>query len=156
MTLTEQDYEYTFGTNMKSVLNVSQVIARRMVECKHGCAIVNISSVSSRHGENRPVYCASKRALDQITRCMAVELGPHQIRVNSVNPTAVEDTHMYETAKPPGTPVPPHLEQLMDRTPLKRFCKMENIINATLYLLSDKADMINGAILPVDGGVLCA
>ncbi len=139
---------------MKSVLNVSQVVARGMVADKRGGAIVNISSVDSFYGQAGGVlHCSSKGALDQITRCMAVECGPHQIRVNSINPTLVPDTTMghqcYELFPLEA------LEELKQRTPMAKFAKTEDVVNATLFLLSEKADMINGALLPVDGGFLC-
>ncbi len=116
--------------------------------------MVNVSSVGSRIGLAPVIYSSSKAALDQITRCMAVELGPHNIRVNSINPAQLDDTPMSDF-------IISHinsgiLTMLKERIPFKRFVKTEEVVNAVLYLLSDNADMINGALLPVDGGKWCS
>ncbi len=115
--------------------------------------VVNISSLASTTGVAQIVYSSSKAALDQITRCMAVELGPHNIRVNSVNPTLVEDTPMTQDIL--KTIDKELLVSVDQRVPLKRLPKMEDVVNAVLYLLSEKADMINGAFLRVDAGRSC-
>ena len=99
------------------------------------------------------VYGSSKGALDQITRCMAVELGPHNIRVNSVNPVFTPDTHMAEIAY--ATFGVDFYEEYKQRIPLKRFAKVDDCVRAVFYLASHKSDMINGAFLPVDGGYWC-
>ena len=83
---------------------------------------------------------------------MAVELGPHQIRVNSIQPTLVTDTIMgQESIKV----IPKVIEGLKERSPLRRFPQVEHVVNLALYLLSDASDMVNGAFIPVDGGILC-
>ena len=94
-------------------------------------------------------YCASKGALDQLTRVMALELGPHNIRVNAVNPT-VTLTPMGEMAW--GDPA--KRDPMLAKIPLQRFAKPIDIAHAVAYLLSDSADMITGVTLPVDGGFL--
>jgi len=86
----QEDIDTCFDVNVKAVINISQVVAESLIS--RGCpgSIVNISSQSSvRAGPDRTVYSASKGALDMITKVMALELGPHKIRVNSVNPTVV-------------------------------------------------------------------
>ncbi|GBO30083.1 L-xylulose reductase [Araneus ventricosus] len=128
------------------------MIADDMKTRGKGGAIVNVSSVLANTASSScGVYCASKGAVDQLTRSMAVEFGPYNIRVNSVNPTVVR-TRMAE------------MEGLLDkdseiaqdlikRTPLKRFADPEDVVNPILFLLSDKAAMITGITLPVDGGI---
>ena len=151
--ITEENYNFIFNTNVKGVLIVSQAVACGMVADKRGGAIVNISSITSRRGDVGDVlYGSSKGALDQITRCMAVELGPHQIRVNSIHPNLVPETPMGRNVYENDVPT---VQKLMRRTPRGRLCKIEDIVNAALFLLSEKADMINGALLPVDGGLWC-
>ncbi|GFY73236.1 hypothetical protein TNIN_418731 [Trichonephila inaurata madagascariensis] len=88
--VTEEECDSVFAINVKAVINISQIVAKGMKERGTGGSIVNISSQAAlialpRHA----VYCASKAALDQITKVMALELGPSKIRVNSVNPTVV-------------------------------------------------------------------
>ncbi|KAK7476759.1 hypothetical protein BaRGS_00031986 [Batillaria attramentaria] len=81
-----------FDTNFHSAFNVSQVVARSMVERGTGGAIVNMSSYVSRIGyPGLAAYASTKAAVDELTRAMAVELGPKKIRVNSVNPSAVSN-----------------------------------------------------------------
>ena len=116
-------------------------------------AMVNISSNASTSGNCRIVYTSTKGALDQITRCMAVELGPYNIRVNAVNPTLVEDTPMSQD-------IFEHYNDevfasLIQGIPLKRMPHTEDVVNAVLFLLSDKSDMINGSFLKIDGGKSC-
>ncbi len=149
----EENYKIMMDVMVKAVVNVTQVVAKGMVARRSG-AIVNISSICSRSYdvESDYIYCAAKAAVDQLTRCQAVELGPHQVRVNSVNPTVVK-TSMVATyiSEQDAGPV----QRIVDRMPMSRMAEEKDIVNATLYLLSDKADMINGAILPVDGGYWC-
>ena len=102
------------------------------------------------------MYCSSKAALDMLTKVMAMELGPHQIRVNSVNPGAI-DTDMFtglvgqmSTQMPSGT----EIEELMRaRIPLGRvMIEMREIVNLTMFVLSDLAPMIHGESILLDGG----
>ncbi|GFY77636.1 hypothetical protein TNIN_216281 [Trichonephila inaurata madagascariensis] len=142
----------TMNINVKAIINIGQLIANDMKARGKGGAIVNLSSVmgftvAPAYG----VYCASKGAVDQLTRSMALDFGPYNIRVNSVNPTAVR-TRMAEK------------EGLFDkdnefakttinRTPLRRFAEPEDVVNPVLFLLSDKAAMVTGITLPIDGGL---
>lgn len=115
-------------------------------------AIVNISSQASMVGlQDHAAYCASKGALDQLTRVMALELGPHHIRVNAVNPTV--------TLTPMGAMAwsdPAKRDPMLNRIPLHRFATPEDVAHAVVWLLSEKAGMVSGVTLPVDGGFLSA
>ena len=143
-------FDRTMAVNVRAVLLVSQIIAREMVSRGEGGAIVNLSSQASSIGiADHAAYCASKGALDQLTRTMALELGKSQIRVNAVNPT-VTLTPMGEMAW--GDPK--KSGPMLARIPLGRFARPSHVAQAVTYLLSDKADMIHGVTLPVDGGFL--
>jgi len=145
-------FDTTLAVNVRAVLLISQVVARGMITRGQGGAIVNLSSQASMLGLlDHTAYCASKGALDQLTRVMALELGPHQIRVNAVNPT-ITLTPMGEMAW--GDPA--KSGPMKARIPLGRFAKPINVAHAVAYLLSDEADMITGTMLPVDGGFLSA
>jgi NAD(P)-dependent dehydrogenase (short-subunit alcohol dehydrogenase family) len=147
---TVEAFDDVMAVNVRAVLVISQVIARGMIARGKGGAIVNLSSTASSVAlRDHTAYCTSKGALDQLTRMMALELGPHQIRVNSINPT-VTLTPMGEMAW--GDPV--KSGPMLARIPLGRFAKPRQVAEAVAYLLSDQADMIHGAILPVDGGFL--
>ncbi len=149
---TVEAFDATLAVNVRAALLVSQVVSRGMIERGEGGAIVNLSSQASMVGLlDHAAYCASKGALDQLTRVMALELGPHQIRVNAVNPT-VTLTPMGEMAwSDPAKSGP-----MKARIPLGRFARPLDIAHAVAYLLSNEADMITGTMLPVDGGFLSA
>lgn len=141
-------FQQIMAVNVTAVLLVSQVVARKMVQRGKPGAIVNVSSQSSiRAVQNHTAYCTSKGALDQLTRMMALELGPYNIRVNSVNPT-VTLTPMGEMAWSD----PAKSEPVKARIPLKRFAMSRDVADAICYLLSDRADMVSGAFLPINGG----
>lgn len=147
---TPDAFDRTLAINVRAAMIVSQVVAGGMIERGQGGAIVNVSSQASQVAlTDHAAYCASKGALDQLTRVMALELGPHGIRVNAVNPT-VTLTPMGEMAWGDPAKAAPMLAKI----PLGRFAKPRDVANAVAYLLSDAAAMINGVTLPVDGGFL--
>ncbi|XP_029954600.1 L-xylulose reductase-like [Salarias fasciatus] len=148
--VTEEQFDRAFSVNVKAVLHVSQIVARGMKERKHGGSIVNVSSQASQCAlRDHAVYCATKGAVDMLTKVMALELGPHQIRVNAVNPTVVL-TDMGRV----GWSDPEKARTMTSRIPLGRFAEVEEVVNSILFLLSDKSSMISGVTLPVDGGFL--
>ncbi|KAM9817464.1 L-xylulose reductase [Neosynchiropus ocellatus] len=150
--VTPDQFDRAFNVNVKAVLQVSQIVARGMKSRNSGGSIVNISSQASQCAlRDHTVYCATKGALDMLTKVMALELGPHQIRVNSVNPTVVL-TDMGRR----GWSDPEKAKPMMSRIPLGRFAEVDDVVNAILFLLSDKSAMINGVHLPVDGGFLAS
>lgn len=143
-------FDETMAVNVRAAMIVGQVCARSMIERGAGGAIVNVSSISAQIGfALHAAYCASKAALDALTRVMAVELGEHGIRVNSINPT-VTLTPMAEKAwGDPGKAA-----QMLSRIPLNRFVKPDEVAQAIAYLLGDESRMINGVSSAVDGGFL--
>lgn len=144
------DFDKTFDVNVKAVLNISQIVARKMVENKTHGTIVNISSQASKAAlKDHTIYSASKAALDALTRAMALELGPHGIRVNAVNPTVI----MTEMGKV-GWSDPARANEMISKIPLGRFGEVSEVVNAVVFLLSDRSGMINGVELPIDGGFL--
>ncbi|XP_076623274.1 L-xylulose reductase [Colletes latitarsis] len=147
---TEEDFDLTFAVNVKAILNVSQVVAKDMIQRKVGGSIVNISSQASHAAlKDHAVYCSSKGAVDMLSKTMALELGPHNIRVNTVNPTVI----MTEMGKL-GWSEPQKAQEMLRKIPLGRFGEVDEVVDAVVYLLSDHSSMINGVALPIDGGFL--
>ncbi|XP_016532013.1 L-xylulose reductase, partial [Poecilia formosa] len=148
--VTADQFDLLFNVNVKAVLHVSQMVAGGMKTRGSGGSIVNVSSQASQRAlRDHTVYCSTKGALDMLTKVMALELGPHQIRVNSVNPTVVM-TKMGRL----GWSDPEKAQTMKSRIPLGRFAEEEDVVNSILFLLSEKSSMINGVALPVDGGYL--
>ena len=147
---TEEEFDLSFNINVKAMMHVSQVVARDMIQRNVPGSIVNISSQASQAAlRDHAVYCASKGALDMLSKTMALELGPHNIRVNTVNPTVI----MTEMGKL-GWSEPEKAQSMLSKIPLGRFGEVDEVVDAIAYLLSDRSSMINGVTLPVDGGFL--
>ncbi len=141
-------WDTTLAVNLRAPALISKVIARKMIAAGGG-AIINISSNACLAGiEEHAAYCASKFGLDGLTKVMAVELGPHHVRVNAVAPTVV--------LTPMGTRVwgdPRKADPVKARIPLGRFAQPGEVTAAVLFLASAGAGMIHGETLIVDGGV---
>ena len=145
---TPEAMDRTMAVNVRAVMVVSQVLAANMIRRGNGGSIVNVSSIASSIAlRDHASYCASKGALDQLTRVMALELGPHQIRVNAVNPTVVMTPMGRRAWEDPAKGGP-----MLARISLGRFAELEDCADVVCYLLSDSAAMIHGVTLPIDGG----
>ena len=143
-----ETFDHLIAVNTRAPMVVAQVVAGDLIERGVPGAIVNVSSLAAAVGtRDHLAYCASKAALDAMTRVMAVELGPHGIRVNSVNPV-VTLTPMADKAW--SDPV--KAASMLARIPLGRFVQPSEIASTIAFLLSDDAGMINGVTLTVDGG----
>jgi NAD(P)-dependent dehydrogenase (short-subunit alcohol dehydrogenase family) len=139
-------FERAVRVNLVAVFQCSQLAARMMIAAGHGGAIVNVgSNVSERPIRNRCSYCASKGGVDALTRSMAVELGPHGIRVNSVAPGYIH-TDRWDVLDDA------QVARRRMNVPLGIESSPEDVANAVLFMASDKAARINGARLVVDGG----
>lgn len=146
--ITEEEIDFIFNINVKAVVNVTQIVAKGMIERKKGGAIVNVSSLAGIVAlQDHLIYSASKAAVDAMTKNMALEYGPHGIRTNSINPTVVL-TDMGRKAWADEAKA----SALLAKIPLRKFGEVSEIGDVVLYLLSDRSSMINGVILPVDGG----
>lgn len=149
--LKKEDLERVMNINYYATVNISQVVGKKMVAAGKGGSIVNISSISGKIANWNGIgsYAPTKAAMDMLTKVMALELGPHKIRVNSVNPTCVM-TKMgsFAAEHPEG-------QAMLTRTPLQRFAELDDITGPVLFLLSDQSAMITGTTMVVDGGLLC-
>jgi len=141
-------WDATLAVNLRAPILVTKVVATHMIERRQG-AIVNISSNAGVAGiEEHAAYCASKFGLLGLTKVMAVELGPFNIRVNAVAPTVV--------LTPMGAQVwgdPAKADPVKARIPLGRFAYPREISAVVLFLSSDASSMISGETVLIDGGV---
>lgn len=147
-TMRVRDIVEVVDVNLTAALVLSQICSRVMLRQGSGC-IVNISSVNAVRG--RPgvaVYSATKAALDGLTRSLARELGPRNIRVNSVAPGYFESDMVKEMTEE-------NKQRIARRTPLGRLARMEDVANAVQFLASDQASFITGQTIVVDGGITC-
>lgn len=148
--MTEEAWDAVIDTNLKGMFLSCQAAGRLMLSRGQG-AIVNVGSVNSLGGfAGRANYCSAKYGVAGLTEVLAIEWGRKGIRVNAVAPNGV-DTPLVRLGIPPGFV----REVLENRTPLGRMARPDEIAAVILFLLSDAASYITGAILPVDGG-LCA
>ena len=144
----ESSLDALLAANVKGTFLATQAAARRMVAAGNGGAIVNVSSQMGHVGApRRSVYCATKHAVEGLTKALAIELAPHGIRVNSVAPTFVE-TSM--TA--PFLADDAFRADVLERIPLGRIGSVSDVVGAVVFLASPAAGLVTGASLLVDGG----
>lgn len=145
--MTKEDFQCVLEVNLNGVFHCTQSVLPHLLENGSG-RIINTSSVSGVYGNvGQTNYAASKSALIGLTKTWGKELGRKGITVNAVAPGFIE-TSMVES-------VPEKvINQLKQTIPLQRLGKPEDIANAYLYLASDEANYVNGAVLHVDGGIM--
>ncbi len=133
--------------NVRSAFLVAQAAARVMVRQGSGSIIHMGSQMGHVGAPNRTVYCMSKHAIEGLTKAMAVELAPSNIRVNSVAPTFIETPMtrpMFEN--------PDFHRDVIARIPMGKIGQVRDVANAVVFLASDAAGMVTGDSLKVDGG----
>ncbi|MFL5040734.1 MAG: SDR family NAD(P)-dependent oxidoreductase [Xanthobacteraceae bacterium] len=148
MDVTVEDFDFVFGLNVRAAFFVAQAVARRLLEAKRAGSIINISSQMGHVGAaRRTVYCASKHAMEGFTKAMAVELAPHNIRVNSLGPTFLE-TPMTR----PFFQNEAFRNEVLGKIKLGRLGQLEEITGAIVFLASDASSLMTGSALVIDGG----
>ena len=146
--VTEEHFDRTMALNVKATFMVSQAAAGRMEAGGRGGAIINVSSQMGHVGApNRTVYCASKHAVEGMTKAMAVELAPKKIRVNSIGPTFI-----LTPLTAPFFEDKDFREDTLRRIPRGEIGHPRDIMGAVVFLASPAAALITGAALVIDGG----
>ena len=142
------DYDLVFTLNVKASFFLAQAVARRLIGAGRAGSIINISSQMGHVGAaGRTIYCATKHAVEGMTKAMAAELGAQGIRVNTICPTFIE------------TPMTrPYLEDaqfrdfVLGKIKLGRLGRPEDVMGAVVFLASDASALMTGSALMLDGG----
>lgn len=143
MDITDEDWNRMMQVNFNSVFYCTQEVLENMIHYKEGC-IINISSIWGSTGASCEVhYSASKAGIDGMTKALAKELGPSNIRVNAIAPGLV-NTEMNKDL------TTEELEELKNEIPLGRIAEPEEIVNSVKWLIED--EYISGQIISVNGG----
>ena len=143
-----EDFDAIFALNVRASFFMAQAVARRLIEAGRAGSIINISSQMGHVGAaRRTVYCATKHAMEGFTKAMAIELAPHNIRVNSLGPTFLE-TPMTR----PFFENKAFREEVLSKIKLGRLGQLEELTGAIVFLASDASSLMTGAALVLDGG----
>jgi NAD(P)-dependent dehydrogenase (short-subunit alcohol dehydrogenase family) len=146
--VTVEDFDFVAGLNVRSAFFVAQAVARGLLAARRPGSIINVSSQMGHVGAaRRTVYCTTKHALEGMTKAMAVELAPHQIRVNSLAPTFL-DTPMTR----PFFQNEAFRNEVLGKIKLGRLGTVEDLTGAIVFLASDASSLMTGTSLIIDGG----
>jgi NAD(P)-dependent dehydrogenase (short-subunit alcohol dehydrogenase family) len=146
--VTVEDFDAIFALNVRAAFFMAQAVARRLVAARRPGSIINISSQMGHVGAvRRAVYCASKHAMEGFTKAMAIELGPHRIRVNTLGPTFIE-TPLTR----PFFADEAFRSDVLRKIKLGRLGQVEDLTGAILFLASDASSLMTGTSLVIDGG----
>ncbi|EET47183.1 SDR family NAD(P)-dependent oxidoreductase [Thalassobium sp. R2A62] len=143
---TPEDFDAVSNLNFRSAYFLAQIAAKGMVG--KGGSIIQISSQMGHvGGQERAVYCGTKHAIEGITKGMAIDLGPHNIRFNSICPTFVKTPLTAPTFADPDK-----VAWIKSKIKLDRIGEVEDIMGAVLFLASDASALITGTSILIDGG----
>lgn len=145
--LSVEDWDRTMAVNLRAPFLLSQGLAPAMIERRQG-KIINISSQTGVIAlQDHAAYASSKGGLNALTKSLCVELAPHNVQVNAICPTVVMTAMGKEVWSPPEKSGP-----MLAKTPLGRFGEPVEVADMALYLASPASDLVNGAILMIEGG----
>ena len=149
----EADWDHQIAVNLKSVYLWSRAVLPSMIQQGSGVILNTASGWGLTGGPRAASYCASKGAVVQLTRAMAIDHGPQGVRVNCICPGDTDTPMLRNEAQQLGENTSLFLEDAANR-PLRRLGSPDEIARAALYLVSDDASFVTGATLVVDGGGL--
>jgi NAD(P)-dependent dehydrogenase (short-subunit alcohol dehydrogenase family) len=145
--VTERHWDDMMAVNSKGLFFTAQAAGRAMLAQGSGRIIAISSQASLVAIRDHAVYCASKGAVNQLVRVLALEWGALGVTVNAVAPTFI-----YTPGTAERLDDPEYLRAVVDRIPIGHVGTIADVAGAVVYLASDAAAMVNGVILPVDGG----
>lgn len=145
-------FDRVMNVNVRSVALLTKAALPSIRQSGAGASVVNVSSVAgTRTFPGIFAYCTSKAALDQMTRCLALELAADGIRVNAVNPGVVV-TELHRTSGMDEAAYAAFLERSKQTHPMGRVGQVDEVAEAIVWLMSEASGWITGATLPIDGG----
>ncbi len=154
MEVTEAEFDQVYSTNVKSIYLSARHVLPVFRAQRRGCFVNIASTAGVRPRPGLTVYNSSKGAVILMSKSMAAEFGPDQVRVNCINPVFCPDTGLsVEFAG--GQNTPEMQAKFRATVPMGRLSTVLDIANAALFLASDEAAFINGTCLEVDGGRCC-
>ena len=148
LSVSEADFDAVMDLNVKATFFLSQIVAQRLIKAGRPGSIINVSSQMGHvSGPKRSVYSASKFAVEGLTKAMAIELGPHNIRVNTLCPTFIETELSAKSLSDPS-----FRSWVLSKIKLGRLGSVEDIMGPIVFLASDASALMTGSSLLVDGG----
>ncbi len=143
-----ETYDPIMDVNLRAAFFLAQAVSRGLVAAgKPGSIIHTSSQMGHVGGIDRTVYCASKFAIEGLTKASAIELAPHDIRVNTIAPTFIRTPMTQATFDNPE-----RVAWITDKIKLGRVGEIEDIMGALVYLASDASALVTGTSLIIDGG----
>ncbi len=144
----EKDFDYQISLNIKSVINITRFVVKKMIAKKINGSIINVSSQMGHVGAiNRTTYCTTKFAIEGFTRASSLELAKYGIRVNSICPTFIKTPMTKVFFKKKNFE-----KEILSKIPLKRLGEIKDLMGPFVFLASDASSLITGSSLLVDGG----
>lgn len=148
VTTTPEDYDTVMALNLKAAYFLTREVARGLIAAGRPGSLINISSQMGHvGGPDRAVYCASKHALEGMTKAMAIEWAPQGIRVNTICPTFIRTPLGEQTLA-----IPERRAWILSKIKLGRVGEIEDLMGPVIFLASEASALITGTHLIVDGG----
>lgn len=145
---TAEDYDAATNLNVRAAYFLTRAVAKGLIAAGKPGSLMNISSQMGHvGGPDRAVYCATKHAIEGMTKAMALEWGPHQLRVNTICPTFIRTPLGEQTLS-----IPERKAWILSKIKLGRVGEVEDVMGAVTFLASDAAGLITGTSLLIDGG----
>ena len=147
--LSEDGWDKIMNTDLKGYYLCCQAAGKVMVEKKRGNIINMTSAAAARGNQNFSAYCTAKAGVAMLTRVLAIELAPYNIRVNAIGPSLVKTKFSQ-----PLWGNPEILQRTLSRVPLGRVAEPEDMVGVALFLASDASSFVTGQSIYADGGSL--